>query len=66
VSSFQRAEYKRDHPDRKSPVFITVDRPVAVCVPELPAIDGQHRARSHLNSGLLLGRATAGRREVTG
>ena len=35
--------------DRESPVFVTVDRPTAVCVPELPAIDGQHRARSHLN-----------------
>jgi hypothetical protein len=54
------------HPDRKSPFFVTVDRPTAVCVPELPAIDGQHRARSHLNRRLLLGRAAAYRREDTG
>ena len=55
------------HLDRESPVFVTVDRPTAVGVPELPAIDGQHRARSHLNGRLLHGRAAAPyRRESTG
>ena len=43
------------HADRKSPVLVTVDRPAAVGVPELPAIDGQHRAAAHPDAGLGLG-----------
>ena len=38
--------------DREPPVLVPVDRPIAVGVPELLAIDGQHRARSHADDWL--------------